>query len=46
MSSKVARIDKDLKKEIRDLQEDHNQKTGEWIGEARALNIIMGRDKI
>lgn len=46
MSSRVARVDSDLKDEIRRMQEKTQQDTGRWIGEAKALNIIMGREKL
>lgn len=45
MVSKVTRVDEDLKKEIKQVQEEVNRETGEWIGEAKALNIILGRER-
>lgn len=46
MSSEVARIDKELKKEIQQLQKQIAKETGQWISEPKALNILMGRETL
>ena len=43
MGSDVIRVDKDLKKEIEQLQRQIARETGEWISQSDALRRIMGK---
>lgn len=46
MSSEISRISRETKEEIRQLQKQVAKEKGQWIGEAQALDILLGRKKL
>ena len=46
MSSEIGRMSKEVKQEIRKIQQQVAKEKGKWIGEAQALEVLLGRKKI
>ena len=45
MTTKISRVDSQVKKDIKEIQQQVAKEKGKWIGEAKALNILLGREK-